>query len=271
METSTTEQYLSLEKISVSSTPVDASGKTAIVYCMVWGLIVFALAGLFSIIADLQLAGAGMKILYCAAFCFVGYCHLRSLTYLAPWGELSSVATMLYSLALSAFILLILLLYFFIAGAHSAGFALAGASAFFLPSAIWYCWQQFAGLMPPEHYRPWTLPEPLPGQELSIFLNSVQIRLQLRVNAFDSTERVFMLTVPARKTLGEVFHRFLVDKDSQGIHIQLYDKAQKPFDWIFTQKKELGSRALDPMATLIENDILQNALIIPERVIREEH
>ena len=261
------EQYGNPDNITMHRMWLHTNAKIAGMYFLVSGLIAFTFVALFSLGANLNLGGMTGKLVYISGFLLAGIAHIYTFPKFLKLAEKAGKEIFVYTFLLAAFIFICSLLFFLFTGPGRPAFALAGACSFFLPSAMILSWYSFNNIFPAEGYTTWTLPATAPDQKVSIFLNSIQISMQLKMNWFDEAETNFVITIPPRITLGEMFHRFLMDKEAQSVHIQLFDREQQPFRWKFTLKKQMVRRMLDPALTLIQNDINQDDIIIPERIL----
>ncbi|MEO6668383.1 MAG: TssN family type VI secretion system protein [Ferruginibacter sp.] len=237
------------------------------------GYFIVAVIGCVTIIAafpsaaDMKQAGPWVRFLFAVVFTAAGTGHLFLLSkYIKLPGLLSSAVKALTALAVSFAIFITGLLFFLLVGVNGNYLVLAAAAGFLFPSALQFSWKYCNSLFPSEPDKVWTLPVEAPEQTVSIFLNSVQVKLQLALDANGKDLQTFSLTVPGRLPVGEMFHRFITDKKEQGTSISLYDEEQRPYEWKFTLKREFGSRMLDPSLTLIQNQVSGNVIIIPERV-----
>lgn len=151
-------------------------------------------------------------------------------------------------------------------GFHIPMLALASACAFLLPAALQQLWTYF-DFFSSASYPPWLLPASPPLQKkATIFLNSLEIRIKIKLNYFDVTETTFMVTAPGRALLGSMFHGLLLDGEAAQQGIQLTDEQLHPYAWQFFLQKPLGIVMLNPEFTLAANKVKQKDTILAERI-----
>ena len=264
-----TDQFSKLSEAALKGVRMYASVKTTRLYFAALGIIAIFIGVLFILMMKLNPGAATGKLFFTLTFLGLGVYHIFSFPkeLKDEQGRMSG-NSFLYTLLLSIVILVCNLIFFSIAGQNKFLMAPAGAVAFLLPSSLLLSWNYFTDILPEAIYKPWVLPAGKPGQKVSIYLNSFQVSLQLKLNWFDQADQLFAITVPGRANLGDMFHQFLLKKETESIHIQLFDKDQKPFEWKIYAKRAMGLKMMDPGLTLIQNNVKANDTLVFERVLK---
>lgn len=173
-------------------------------------------------------------------------------------------AGFIYMLLLSAVISLAVFIVFTSLLFNGGMLPIASGAAFMLPYCIHVCWQYSTAVFPLHLYKAWYLPEDAePPTKMSLLLNSIPFKIQMKVKEADTAAIVFTVTLTGKLQLGHMFYRFLFDQ--KGI-IETANKNAQPYGWLFYVKKWYGHKALDPGKTLTENAIRANDIIIVKRV-----
>ncbi len=176
--------------------------------------------------------------------------------------------SLFFSFLLSLVICVVLFIFYFFTDRSLLLMAFASSSAFLLPPVLTRSWHYFTHI-PGKQYIIWYNPETDIDTRVPIYLNSINIRLQLSLASSDIGETTFNLTVPGQTRVGKVFNQFvLVQNKKDGAKIEILDKNRYPYGWQFFLKtnKGLSERRIDPHQSLRENRIKENSTIIARRV-----
>jgi hypothetical protein len=144
-------------------------------------------------------------------------------------------------------------------------FPFVAASAFLLPAAIKICWQYFSVILAPGQ-KPWSIPAGMqPETRMSLLLNSLFFRVNIRAKAQDAEPTLFNVTLSHKLTLGAMFCRFLHDQQGR---VEGTGGNGSPCAWKFYVKNWLGTRPLNPEISLLKNGIEEGDVIWIERIVQ---
>ena len=148
--------------------------------------------------------------------------------------------------------------------------AFASASAFLFPAFLTLAFNSFIPSIsaPENQVLPWFVDSNI-DDRVSIFLNSLQLELQLAQKDADNAETIYNLTLPGQTPFGRLFNRFVFETNKKEAGcIETNDKRRKPFGWEFYVEilGGLTKKQIDPMLTLRENRIKKNSIIIARRM-----
>lgn len=214
----------------------------------------------FSLLKTLQLFG----------FLGLGYWHASNLERRLPQltGE-NFDGRLLYSVLLFFIILILLSLFYFLTDSALLFMATAGSCAFLIPSMINAAWDNYTRV-PEKRYPVWYIPQTPTDKRATISLNSIKLHLKISRKYFDIEGEIFTLTVPGRLKLSTLFHQFM-EKENRDGSIECNDEYNKQYGWEFYTEdlNGLRKRYLNPDATLIENALQSNTVIIARRVRKD--
>jgi hypothetical protein len=173
------------------------------------------------------------------------------------------------TLILATGIFLILCAILALAGKLVWSTAIAGASAFALPYTLNELWDLFSQLSSGT-YKYWSYTENLPMQKSTTFLNSMPIRFKIDIEQGSKVEHRISFRAPLKMKLGLIFYHMIQDQNNNGgIPIDLADKTNQSYQWIFSTTRFGLTKYLDPDSNLIESGIKQNDLVMARRISLE--
>ena len=207
------------------------------------------------------------NIIYAAAFLLIGLLHIFILPkWLSPiWEQGFSYAT-IYTIVLAITISMCSLILFSL-GINQLQLqviAVVAATAFLLPYAFYATIYYFRSIGA-RQYQPWFIPPDVePDTRMSLLLNSIHFKIKINIKDSDIAPTKFIITLSPKLKLSVVFLRFLYDRHDI---IEMTDSNGYPYGWLFSIKKRLGKKMLDPDLTLVENGVKEDDIILVERVL----
>lgn len=147
---------------------------------------------------------------------------------------------------------------------------------FTLPLAFYYCYIQFISI-PFDIYKTWKYdPDQKPFNFEGIDFDRLMVlNVELSKN-LDENKRFLIKakTLPTEITFGDWFFRVVDDYNfkNQNTKIELIDRNNEPYYWIFYVKKSFFSsrKYVDFEKDVLTNKITENQTIICKRVIRHQ-
>jgi hypothetical protein len=195
----------------------------------------------------------------------LGYVHVAMMKgKLAVW---EPVEKLLYSLLLAFVIILFLSSVYLFTPTFPLAVILAGSSAFLLAYVLGELWVSYKRISD-SRVTPWFYSNSLTPNQATVFLNSIPIRVKIQIEERGRVEYVIAFRAPVKMKLGLIFYHVIKEQNESGkTPVELLDNNGRPFGWVFFVPSLAGwSKSLDPEATLIENQIGPNAVIIARRV-----
>ncbi|MEP6746341.1 MAG: TssN family type VI secretion system protein [Bacteroidota bacterium] len=182
-----------------------------------------------------------------------------------------SEAKLAFILLLFILIGLVLFIYYYVTGNNGLMMAFASSSAFLLPFIIYQGWMEYVAI-PAKKMNAWHLPVVEAGNNNAPLSTASTMQIQLKISRKenDTVCNIFPVTTSGKVKLGKVFERFIIEQNNQGVksEIEIKNKKQAAFGWQFQEEKWYGlySRSLNPLRSLLENNVKPNAKIIVTRV-----
>jgi hypothetical protein len=140
---------------------------------------------------------------------------------------------------------------------------------FFLPFVIYQTWHFFKQLSFTGYNKIWYLPERNSKikPNATVFLNTIHIKIKM-APTYGASEQIYEVTVPSRLSVGGVFETFINNEISNQEKSRFDDLDNQLFGWQFLAPSPLGlgTRLVDPNASLDQNNITNNDLLIARRV-----
>ncbi|MEJ7589093.1 MAG: TssN family type VI secretion system protein [Ferruginibacter sp.] len=240
--------------------------RVTIIYYFVMVAAALVCAWVFTMNSGWGLASQVKKILYVAALLLIGTGHLIIFPNWFPQLYNQDNRTrLIYSLILTMLIGVATFLLFGFAKFENLQLSITAAFAFLFPTAVLQSWNSFDSISPVVPHTWYIPPAAPPEKKASIYLNSLQVTVKIKINYYDIQETAFMITVPGRLQMGNIFHQFLIDREQES-NIELVDQHHRPYAWRFSLQKPLGNKELNPELTLIDNRIRQKDTILAERI-----
>jgi hypothetical protein len=165
----------------------------------------------------------------------------------------------------------IALLHRFVFGTHLYGFATC-VIPFLVPYLFAWVYRWYLAIPPPDH-RKWYYPQgqPMPDMDLVDLSRILVIQFDLPKRLTDASHTKFKAKAPFQMPLGMLFLIFINDYNEQNTAngIQYLDENNSPVGWHFYRKGGWWSfrNYLDPELTFQQNNILDDYVIIAERVL----
>ncbi len=134
---------------------------------------------------------------------------------------------------------------------------------------------EYAIAIPKTIYKTWRYPENMhmPDMDMIDFSNSHIISFLLRKNPKDITQSVMKFKAPLdRLTFGEFFYLCMFveyNEKNRENPVQYMNDSQQSYQWLFYVKPQRwwqSRRYIDPSLTIRENKIIENFVIVSERV-----
>ena len=182
------------------------------------------------------------------------------------------LAEILFMLALVFFIIVVFSsLQYFLKNKNFLFFPmLMSMLAFFIPLAVYYTFEAAynipASIFPLWQYpnNPIDLPDEKPNEKLLV------IAFELCKKDVDKATTNFRAKGPETMKLGDLYYHFINDYNElqSETPIQFADKQHSPYEWGFRIKPKWyqPQRILDPELTVRENKLMENSVIICERI-----
>ncbi len=142
---------------------------------------------------------------------------------------------------------------------------------FFLPVLFVHTFEA-AYAIPPPQYPTWQypidnpidLPDDNPNEKLLV------IGFEIAKKKSDAKRTYFRAKAPENIRLGELFYHFINDYNElqSETPIEFYDNTNGAHQWWFRTKTKWyqGSRILDPLASVRDNEIKENTVIVCDRI-----
>ncbi|MEO5894011.1 MAG: TssN family type VI secretion system protein [Ferruginibacter sp.] len=239
--------------------------KRIILYLLILTAVSTALALTFTMNLDWEISGQAKKTMYVSVLFIFGIGHIF---YFPKWlrdvHEQDKKIRFQFSLLMAILAGVAAFLVFGFADFEKPQLAIAGACSFLLPTVILYAWNHFDAIAPRSDLA-WYLPAAMP-KKMSIYLNSLQVKIKVKQHYFDIAETTFQVTIPGHLPLGHIFHQFVRDRAEENVLIELTDQQHQPFAWKFFLQKPFGKRVIDPEVTVIENNIKEKDTVLAERI-----
>lgn len=200
-------------------------------------------------------------------FAASGILHIHLFSRKSSSKQLSKFSV-LFSITLALIISVALFLLYLVFSPKGYFMAIASGSAFLLPSVIHNAWKTYKQFSQ-HRFKIWDEYEDITSDRVTIFLNSMVLKIKLARRYFDIDEEVYEVTLPGHVPFGKLFNDFLViNKDKE--HIEVIDENDNRYNWVFfiERKAAFGKRYIDPDLSLRENGLRDNQVIVGRRVRR---
>lgn len=241
------------DKLVLNKKNVTAFSLLLIVASLVLGSTVFFMNG--SVARLVQLAG----------FLALGYLHVNIMQ--GNLAVLTQVEKLVYSFVLTFAVFVFLSVLYLFTGAYHLPLVLAAGCSFLLVYVLSELWTSY-NTVSESNIMPWYYSGPVSSNQATVFLNSIPIRVNVQIEQHGRVEYPIAFRAPLKMKLSLIFYHMIEEHNESGkTAIEFTDRAGKPYGWIFFTLSLTGwSKSLDPGATLLENKIGPNSVIIARRV-----
>jgi hypothetical protein len=181
---------------------------------------------------------------------------------------------LMFGLSLMSFTILIMsaLIYFLNGDQSYLFYPMAMSTLFFFVPMLFQKTLDAALSIPPKIYTPWyypidqnlAIPDEDPRERILV------IGFEMTKNQHQSTPTYFRAKAPENIKLGDLFYFFIQDYNELNAEtpITITDENNRPFQFLFKKKAKWyqSSKFFNPERNFRENGILENTIIIAERV-----
>lgn len=205
-----------------------------------------------------------------AGFIALGYMHVAimqgNLAILQPPEKL------VYSLLLTAGVFIVLSILYFLTHAYTLLVVSAAGCSFLLVYVLGELWRLYNRIYE-STISPWYYAGELSLPQDTDFLKTILLRVRVQIEQHGRVEHAISFRAPVKLNLGTIFYQLIKEHNESGkTPVEFMDRSKKPFGWVFFTPSFAGwSKSLDPEASLTENGIGPNAIIIarqiPEKVL----
>ncbi len=245
--------------------------KKNLIYCIILGLGI-GVATLF--------AYTGLKNFSLYFFIFLqvwllslGIIHSHFINKILPWFPGSSFWWQLLFNLMIACVGSILMLFALTALHLSDQYCIMMSSItwFFIPFFFIKSLYRFMSI-PKRNLKNWLYPlnETIPPPTDPEMANPVIISFEFQKRNSDPEKTVFRAKAPLAMQMGRLFYYFINDYNERhpGTPIEIASEENKPYGWVyhFKRKWSLKTKYLDPDATISENQVRENSVIVCRRV-----
>jgi hypothetical protein len=126
--------------------------------------------------------------------------------------------------------------------------------------------------IPKRNLKNWLYPlnETIPPPTDPEMANPVIISFVFQKRNSDPEKTVFRAKAPLAMQMGRLFYYFINDYNERhpGTPIEIASEENKPYGWVYHFKRRwsLKTKYLDPDATISENQVRENSVIVCRRV-----
>ncbi len=198
-------------------------------------------------------------------FMALGYLHVAILQ--GNLAILEPTEKLVYSLVLALGVFVFFGAFYFLTNSYSLLVVSAASCSFLLVYVLSELWRLYNRISE-SSVIPWYYSGDPSSHQATVFLNSIPLRVNVQIEQHGRVEYPIAFRAPVKMKLGTIFYHMIKEHNESGkTPVDFADRNSKPFGWVFFTPSFAGwSKSLDPEATLIENKIGPNAVIIARRI-----
>jgi len=198
-------------------------------------------------------------------FMALGYLHVAILQ--GNLAILQPTEKLVYSLILALAVFVFVSAFYFFADNYSLLVVSAAICSFLLPYVLSELWRLYNSISE-TNVSPWYYSRDLSLYHSSVYSDSIPLRFKVQIEQHGRVEYPIAYKAMEKMKLGTIFYHMIKAHNESGkTQVDFIDRNRQPFGWVFFTPSFAGwSKSLDPEATLIENNIRPNAVIIARRI-----